>query len=54
MRCVVFDSHSEGLCVNGDVDYAAVVAAPVGLLGIRLSGGQLLGIDFSPPVTTIR
>ena len=40
--------------MNGDVDYAAVVAAPVGLLGIRLSGGQLLGIDFSPPVTTIR
>ena len=30
------------------VDYAAVAPAPVGLIGIRMSGGQLLGIDFAP------
>jgi len=35
--------------VTSDVDYAAVVPAPVGLLGIRLSGGRLVGIDFVPP-----
>lgn len=27
-------------------DYAAIVTAPVGLLGIRLSAGRLFGIDF--------
>ncbi len=39
--------------MNCDVDYAAVVAAPVGLLGIRLSGGQLLAIDFAPAASAI-
>ena len=35
--------------MTSDVDYAAVVPAPVGLLGIRLSGGRLVGIDFVTP-----
>ena len=30
------------------IDYAAMAPAPVGLIGIRMSGGQLLGIDFAP------
>lgn len=29
-----------------NVEYAAVVPAPVGVLGIRLSGARLTGIDF--------
>ena len=36
-------------------DYAAVAPAPVGLIGIRMSGGRLRGIDFAPqskPVAT--
>ena len=31
-----------------DRDYAAVVTAPVGPLGIRLEGGRLVAIDFAP------
>lgn len=31
-----------------EIDYAAVVPAPVGLLGVRMSGGRLVGIDFAP------
>jgi len=34
--------------MSGEVGYAAVVSAPVGVLGIRLSGGCLTGIDFAP------
>lgn len=34
--------------MTGDNDYAAVVAAPVGMLGIRMRGGRLAGIDFAP------
>ena len=36
-----------------DVDYAAVVPAPVGLLGVRMRAGQLLAIDFAPPVASV-
>ena len=36
-----------------DVDYAAVVPAPVGLLGVRMRAGQLLAIDFAPRVTSV-
>lgn len=32
-----------------NMDYAAVVTAPVGPLGIRLEGGRLVAIDFAPP-----
>ena len=39
--------------MTSDVDYAAVVPAPVGLLGVRLSGGRLVGIDFAPPCTRV-
>jgi methylated-DNA-[protein]-cysteine S-methyltransferase len=39
--------------VTSDLDYAAVVPAPVGLLGVRMSGGQLVGIDFAPAVTRV-
>lgn len=31
-----------------DNDYAAVVPAPVGMLGIRMDAGRLTGIDFAP------
>lgn len=30
-------------------DYAAVVPAPVGLLGIRMRAGRLAGIELAPP-----
>ena len=33
-------------------EYAAVVPAPVGLLGVCMSAGQLVGIDFAPPGAT--
>lgn len=36
--------------MNGDGGYAAVVPAPVGLLGIRMRGGRLAGIAFAPRV----
>ena len=39
--------------MTSDVDYAAVVAAPVGLLGVRMRAGQLLAIDFAPRVTSV-
>jgi methylated-DNA-[protein]-cysteine S-methyltransferase len=39
--------------VTSKADYAAVVTAPVGPLGIRLSGGQLVGIDFTPDATAL-
>ncbi len=39
--------------MTSDADYAAVVPTPVGFLGIRLSGGQLVGIDFAPPSTSV-
>ena len=39
--------------MTNDVDYAAVAPVPVGLLGIRMSGGQLLGIDFAPRSTSV-
>jgi methylated-DNA-[protein]-cysteine S-methyltransferase len=39
--------------VTSEVDYAAVVAAPVGLLGVRMCAGQLVGIDFAPPATSV-
>ena len=39
--------------MSSDVDYAAVVPAPVGLLGIRLIGGRLVGIDFAPPCACV-
>jgi len=34
--------------VTSDIDYAAVVPAPVGQLGVRMSAGKLLAIDFAP------
>ena len=34
--------------MSGELEYAAVVSAPVGFLGIRVSGGFLTGIDFAP------
>jgi methylated-DNA-[protein]-cysteine S-methyltransferase len=34
--------------VSGRIEYAAVVPAPVGLLGIRMREGKLTGIDFAP------
>ena len=34
--------------MGGDTDYAAVVSAPVGRLGVRMHGGRLAGIDFVP------
>jgi len=39
--------------VTSDVDYAAVVPAPVGLLGVRMRAGQLLAIDFAAPVASV-
>ncbi|NCF81574.1 MAG: cysteine methyltransferase, partial [Proteobacteria bacterium] len=39
--------------MTNDAEYAAVVAAPVGLLGLRMSAGQLVGIDFAPPVSSV-
>ena len=39
--------------MTSDVDYAAVVPAPMALFGIRLSGGQLVGIDFAPRSTSV-
>lgn len=36
-----------------DSDYSAVVAAPVGLLGIRMRDGRLAGIDFGPGVSAL-
>jgi methylated-DNA-[protein]-cysteine S-methyltransferase len=39
--------------VTGNVDYAAVVTTPVGILGIRLSGGQLVGIDLAARATAL-
>lgn len=53
MPCAVIEPHPGGWSVTSNVDYAAVVPAPVGLLGIRLSGGQLVGIDFAPPSTSV-
>ena len=35
--------------MSSDLNYAAIVAAPVGLLGVRMRAGELAGIDFSPP-----
>lgn len=32
----------------GKAEYAALVPAPVGLLGVRMSGEQLTAIDFAP------
>lgn len=34
--------------MSSSIDYAAVVAAPVGSLGIRVDHGRLVGIDFGP------
>jgi methylated-DNA-[protein]-cysteine S-methyltransferase len=48
MSYAVFEPHPGDKSVTSAIDYAAVVPAPVGLLGIRMSGGQLLGIDFAP------
>ena len=39
--------------MTSDIDYAAVVPAPVGLLGVRMRAGQLLAIDFAPRVTSV-
>jgi methylated-DNA-[protein]-cysteine S-methyltransferase len=39
---------AEGSAVVSELDYAAIVPAPVGLLGVRMSGRQLAGIDFVP------
>jgi methylated-DNA-[protein]-cysteine S-methyltransferase len=39
--------------VTGNVDYAALVTTPVGILGIRLSGGQLVGIDLAARATAL-
>ncbi len=43
-----FEPHPGGKSVTAAIDYAAVAPAPVGLIGIRMRGGQLLGIDFAP------
>ena len=48
MSYAVFDAHPGGKSVIGGIEYAAVAPAPVGLIGIRMSGGRLLGIDFAP------
>lgn len=53
MLCAIFESHPGGLSVTNNAEYAAVVAAPVGLLGLRMSAGQLVGIDFAPPVSSV-
>lgn len=34
--------------MSAEVEYAAVVTAPVGRIGIRLDGRYLTGIDFAP------
>lgn len=34
--------------MSGGIEYAAVVAAPVGLLGIRMHQDKLVGIDLAP------
>ena len=34
--------------MSGEAEYAAVVSAPVGLLGVRMHGGCLTAIDFAP------
>lgn len=39
--------------MTSDIDYAAVVAAPVGLVGVVMSAGRLLAIDLDPPVTAL-
>lgn len=38
--------NSEAKSVTISSVYAAIVPAPVGILGIRISGGRLSGIDF--------
>ena len=39
--------------MSSDLNYAAIVAAPVGLLGVRMRAGELAGIDFSPPADAV-
>jgi methylated-DNA-[protein]-cysteine S-methyltransferase len=39
--------------LRSDPGYAAIVPAPVGLLGVRMRGGRLAGIDFSPPTGAV-
>ena len=34
--------------MTANAEYCAVVTAPVGVLGIRLSDGRLVAIDFAP------
>lgn len=53
MPCADIEAHPGGWRVTSEMDYAAVVAAPVGLLGIRMCGGQLVGIDFAPLTTSV-
>ncbi len=43
-----FEPHPGGKSVTCVIDYADMARTPVGLIGIRMSGGQLLGIDFAP------
>jgi methylated-DNA-[protein]-cysteine S-methyltransferase len=39
--------------MSSKIDYAAVVPAPVGLLGVRMSGEHLVGIDLAPPCASV-
>ena len=39
--------------MTSDIDYAAVVPAPVGLVGVVMRAGQLLAIDLDPPVSAV-
>lgn len=39
--------------MTSDIDYAAVVPAPVGLVGVVMGAGQLLAIDLDPPVSAV-
>ena len=43
-----FEPHPGGKSVTCVIDYADMARTPVGPIGIRMSGGQLLGIDFAP------
>jgi methylated-DNA-[protein]-cysteine S-methyltransferase len=53
MRCADSEVHLGGYNVTSHADYSAVVTAPVGVLGIRLIGGQLVGIDFAPQAKSL-
>lgn len=48
MRCAASEAQPGASNVTSSIEYAAVVTAPVGHLGIRMDNGQLVGIDFAP------